>query len=161
MITKQEDIKNIFNIFHDGDIVKYTLSDQTLRLDVEIPYLAERINKRHKSFRVTLYGCQNIHFQTWPNQEGVKGDIISDLKTIFKPKLWILSASAKHQEIEVNCSQTNPNFNYCGGNLSFKVNSVLIEDENGQQYTVKELYRISEEYWEDWEKKKKNSITIV
>ncbi len=158
MINKIEDIKDLFDIFHDGDIVEYSLLNKELHLDIEIPYLAERIDKNFKLFRVVLYGCQNIIFTTWPNEEGMDGEIISDVKTIFKPKLWILSASIEDGKIEVNCSQTSSDFNYCGGNLCFNVESVKVSDENGKQYTIDELAEFCEEYWDEWENNNKKKV---
>lgn len=152
MINKLEDIKDLFDIFHDGDIVDCLRTNNTLHLDIKIPYLANKIKENYEFFKVILYGCQNIKFTTWPNTEDMDGKTFTDIKTIFKPNLWILSASITNGKIEISCSQTDSNFDYCGGNLKFNVDSAEVVDESGRQYTINKLADICEEYWNEWDK---------
>lgn len=154
MITQQNDIRDIFNILHDGDIVGYSSAEEYLQLVIEIPYLAERIEKRLKFFYVILNGCTDLQLQTWPSQRDKNPENIKGPEAVFKAKLWILDAEIKGNRIEVSCSQNDSSFDYCGGTLSFATRSAIVKDENGKEYTIDEIGDICESYWTEWEKKK-------
>ena len=49
-----EDIRDIFSIFHDGEISAWTGNKDLLTLTVDCEYLAERIDKSFDKFYVEL-----------------------------------------------------------------------------------------------------------
>lgn len=156
MINTYDNIRDIFNIFHDGDIVEYERSKNDLKLKVKISYLTERVRECFSYFTVTLFGCTNIQLKTWPNQQGFEPEIFLDLKQIFQAHLWILDAEIKKELIVVSCSQTDTKFDYCGGFLSFSADSAKVNDESGKEYAIEELGNLSEAYWNEWENNNKN-----
>ena len=160
MIANIEEIVELFNIFHDGDMCHYSTHEHNLSFSVVIPYIANRINPKFTQFFVTLYNCHDISFQTWPDETGHGSKILNDLNEIFKPKLWILDGSIKNNKIAVACSQADPSLSYCGGGLYFTASSVKVTDEAGKEYTIEELGNICEAYWDEWEKEgeRKNKI---
>lgn len=158
MIVELEDIRDVFNIFHDGDIIEHSISNDVLCLVIEIPYLAARIDTNFRKFNLVLHGCKSLVFSTWPNQKDSEGEILKDIESIFKPKLWVLSAKLIQNKIEVACSQSDAAFDYCGGNLSFTANSAVVTDEGNKEYTIDELDHICESYWTEWEDENKNRV---
>ena len=152
MINNYDDIRDIFNIFHDGDVIEYEKDENDLKLKVEIPYLTDRVRKGFSYFTVTLFNCTNIGLETWPDQKDRNPEIFHDLKKIFQAKLWILDAEIKNERIVVSCSQADSAFDYCGGFLSFTAESANVKDEAGKDYTIEELGNLSESYWDEWEK---------
>jgi hypothetical protein len=153
MINNQEDIRDIFNIFHDGDIIGYSLSTDSLCLVIEIPHLAKRINKNFTKFKVMFYGCKDVSFRTWPRLKNAKPEIITEIDTIFKDKHWILDAEIIQDKFKVACSQADEGLDFCGGDLSFSATSANVTDENRKEYTIDELASINEAFWDEWAKK--------
>ncbi len=158
MPMKIEGIENIltmFSVFHDGDIRHCTKENSTLQFEVEIHYLTERINPSYRAFRVTLYGVNNLSFTTWPDDAEAKPDTFTDIGTIFTPKLEILSAEAENSSIKVACNQPLSKLGYCGGFLKLNVNSAVVSDEAGKEYSIEELCSLSSGYWDEWANKNK------
>jgi hypothetical protein len=158
MINNYDDIRDILNIFHDGDVIEYETIENDLKLKIEIPYLTDRVRKGVSYFTVTLFNCTNIQLETWPDQKGGKPTIFHDTKKIFQAKLWILDAEIKKELIVVSCSQADPAFDYCGGFLSFTAESAKVKDEAGKEYTIEELGNLSESYWDEWGSNNKNKV---
>ncbi|MCI5188891.1 MAG: hypothetical protein D3905_03620 [Candidatus Electrothrix sp. AS4_5] len=105
MIHNYDNIRDIFNIFHDGDIIEYERTGNDLMLKVKISYLTEKVRNGFSYFTVTLFDCTNIQLETWPNQKGYEAKFFHDLKQIFQANLWILDAEIKNKLIVVSCSQ--------------------------------------------------------
>ncbi|EKD26139.1 MAG: hypothetical protein ACD_79C01346G0001 [uncultured bacterium] len=158
MIKTLDDIRDIFNILHDGDIIDYEEKEKDLKLRVKISYLTERVREGYSYFTVTLFNYIKIQLETWPNQKGHEPEFYRDLNQIFQANLWILDAEIKEKSIVVSCSQADTAFDYCGGYLAFTSESAKVEDEAGKEYTIEELGNLSEAYWEEWENNNKNKI---
>ncbi len=150
-VNDRERLALLFSIFHDGDIVNVELNSKQLRFEVEILYLAKRINPEFTKFFVTLENVNNLTFSTWSNIPG-RDEILDSVEAIFEPVLEILSAEVKDNFIEVACSQSSNKYAYCGGNLRFIADTATITDESGKSYSVNELDSICSEYWEAWQR---------
>ena len=109
-IKGSENIREIFSIFHDGGIVNCQIENDTLMMDVEIQYLAERINPSFRKFSITLAEVGSIRFLTWPNDLHSEPALMTDVKTIFKSDLEILEGNIKGREIQVICNQCSSEF---------------------------------------------------
>jgi len=140
-------ISDIFTIFHDGEIACCEPNGDALRLEVEIEYLAERINPAFRKFTIQLYGVEDLRFQTWPRDPQSHPEILRDLKVISKSELGILQGNIKEGQIQVICDQHAPEFDYCGGELFFTAESVEVFDESGKSYSMKALDELCEGYW--------------
>lgn len=149
-IEEIADIKDIFSIFHDGGISFAEHRDDLLALEVDIQYLAERVKPEYRKFKVILYGFKDAEFSTWPSDLNSEPQKIDDVTTIFKPELEILEASVKDNKIEVVCNQHSSEYDYCGGELLFAVDSAEVHDEAGKSYSIDELDVICRGYWDDW-----------
>ena len=127
-----------------------------MHLEVEIQYLAERINPSFTKFQVVVFGVDSIYFTTWPNDSKLEPQVIVDVDEIFKPELEILEGNILENKIQVVCNQSSPTFKYCGGELYFKAESALVTDEAGKSYSIEELSSLCKSYWDDWANKNKS-----
>jgi len=154
-ITSQENIKNVISIFHDGGISHYEKSGNNLAFEIDIQYLAQRINKDYKKFFVILENIQSLYFEPWLDEPNDGKKTITTLSRIFVPELEILSAELESGYIRVACNQPAANLGYCGGNLYFKTSSLEVRDENERSYSFDELSLLCTEYWKEWSRKNK------
>lgn len=152
-IYGSENIGNIFSYFHDGIITHAFMDGSDLILDIEIRYLAARINPLYRKFSVRLEGTRDLHFTTWPNDSKTEPEVITNVSIIFKPELDILQGSTNDEQICVICNQTSPTFCYCGGELSFHAISAHVIDEGGRKYSIAEISSLCKGYWDEWSKK--------
>jgi len=157
MITTQDDIVSIFNIFHDGSIVEYQSLGDVIILTIEILYLSERIDPKFNSFYLHLRGVENLKFVTWPNIAENEPDCFSDYSEIFKVDLEILSCKFANDTFNIFCNQADSVYDFCGGELSLNVNSAEVLDEAQKEYSIDELSELCSGYWEDWEQKNKKN----
>ncbi len=150
-----ENILSMFSVFHDGDISHCIKENLILQFEVEIQYLTERINPSYRVFRIILYGVTNLSFTTWPDDAEAKPDTFTEISEIFTPELEILSAEVENNSIKVACNQPLPKLGYCGGFLKLNVNSAVVKDEAGKEYSIEELCSLSNGYWDEWANKNK------
>lgn len=149
-INRLEDISEIFALFHDGVIVSCQIENNVLHMEVEIQYLAERVNASFLSFIVRLVGVTNIHFSTWPSNPQAEPEVINDVNVIFKPELEILEGNIKEQQVRIVCKQASPDFDYSGGELYFTAAFAEVSDKAGKSYSIDELAALSKSYWDEW-----------
>jgi hypothetical protein len=143
MINGPENIQSIFNIFHDGSIAAGELTDGTLRLSIDIQYLAERIHADYTSFEVTLHGVAGLSFTPWTDGESAP---IDDPDQILALDLEILSCNRDGERLTILCSQhssVGP-----GGELALAAGSASVADEGNREYSLAELAALATAYWE-------------
>lgn len=145
MIQDIEEIVDVFNMFHDADIVGYEAGEDELGLIVGIPYLNTEEYQCIPRFHITLYGCKNVEFETWPLSETENFELLKTPEVIFQTPSWILSALHEEGIITVFCSQDDMiPYGYCGGSLRFSVDFIMLKDEYGQEYSVSTLMHFFE-----------------
>ncbi len=144
-----ENIIEIFNIFHDGEITKHKLHNNCLSLEIEIEYLANLVDKNFTKFFVELDDVKDISFYPWlhdmSNKQKQKS--LTDVDKIFRAKLEILESNIKDSKIEIILNQHDLELEYCGGELYFKSSSARVYDENGKLYGIEELGELCDRYW--------------
>jgi hypothetical protein len=150
LTRRAQDIADLFNCLHDGDIRAFTLLGQTLRLTVEIEYLAERILPGSDSVFVELEGVLGLRFVTWQRSTGGIPSVSMDASAALAGQLEILDAKARDGEVSVNLYQHDQTLNYAGGQLICSAKDVRLEDEAGGALTLAELKAAAEGYWADW-----------
>ena len=144
-----ENIRDLFSKFHDGWIVNCYLERDILYMDVEIQYLAERIDPSFHKFSIELIQVDNISFSTWPNNTQSQPEILTEISTIFTPDLEILQGKLRDDLIEVTCNQPSSDFGYCGGEIYFTALSAKVTDGAGKSYSLDELDGLCKGYWHD------------
>ncbi|WP_341644080.1 hypothetical protein [Thauera sp. SDU_THAU2] len=145
-----ENVRDIFSIFHDGSISACALDGDDLTLEVEIQYLAERVNPGFRKFKVRLFGVSNVRFSTWPSDMKSDSAVLTDVPDIFDADLEILEGNLSGEEIEVVCNQHSSSLPYCGGELRFHCLRFEVTDEGGKGYSIEELSELSQGYWDEW-----------
>ena len=158
MISGLENIRDIFSIFHDGTIIKWGKQGSGIEIIVEIPYLTQIICKSYEWFSITLYDVNQMDFETWPHAGTVKPWVIKNLNDIFKPELEILSAELENNLQKITCNQHSTEFEYCGGHLRFSCIDATVRDPSGKEYSIEDLDKICNEYWDTWVASNSNKV---
>ena len=159
MITGTDNLRDIFSIFHDGTIVNHELVPPGLRLEVEILYLAQRVHPQYRGFRVELHNAREISFATWPSDLNAPATQMDSLADIFAPQLDILGCEVEPSGLKISCNQSSPQWNYCGGELRLAADAATLTDAGGKEYSIDELRRLSEGYWNEWQSNAHDSAT--
>jgi hypothetical protein len=154
-IEGTECIANLFSIFHDGSISHANMVNGNLKLEVEIRYLAERINPLFKKFILCLSDIRGVRFSTWPSNSEMQPSAIIDTALIFRTELKILEGDAIGGAIQVICSVSSKDCDYSGGELYFQADFAHVTDETGRPYSFSELCSLSSDYWEEWSSRNK------
>ena len=124
MISEPKQIADLFSFLHDGQIVRATTEGDRLLLEVQIQYLAERVDPRYRSFAVQLDSVTDLEFSTWPNDPNGEAAVMTDAVTIFGPCLDILRGSAVDGKVLVTVNQPSPAYDYCGGEIRARIGSM-------------------------------------
>jgi len=158
VIVGNENIAGIFNIFHDGAISRADLIDEVLRLEIEISYLAERIDPSYTRFIAAFQNARDIEFSTWPRDRSAEPRKLTSILDIFVPEIEsapeILSAEVEDDRIAAVLSQDFQACDFSGGYLRFRADSAIVSDESGRLYTMLELEELCAGYWDEWEQSK-------
>lgn len=150
MTNNQENIGEIFSIFHDGIIACHRIDGSNLHLEIEISYLARRVSPTFTKFFVSLASYSNIRFMPWQEDPQSKPVVLTEIDAIFKPRLDILQSCVKNGEVEVICNHSMTTQGYCGGDLYFHAESAQVIDEAGNSYSIEDLAALCKSYWEEW-----------
>ena len=159
MIRTHESICEIFSVFHDGMIEEAVLSDQKLKLKIEISYLAERVKSGFKFFFVELEGFHGAEFRGWPATLQGEKKLVTEFSAIFQSALEILEAKLTDGRIEVICNiKSDADSEFCGGELLFSADAATVRDEANKDYSISELGEICKAYWSEWKAKNAKRI---
>ena len=157
MITELNNIAAIFSVFHDGRITAYSRTGDTIRLTVEIKYLARRVKEDYNSFSLCLHEVTKLSFRTWPNIVGAQPVLIENGEPFLGTKMEILSGEVKDGSIQIACNQANSSLDFCGGELYLLCTGATVSDPSGKEYSLDELGKICQEYWDEWSNKSKKA----
>jgi hypothetical protein len=146
MIDGAENLETLFDVFHDGSITAGALVAGTLRLSIEIAYLAERINPAFTSFQVTLHEVSGLSLRPWTNAEPVT---LHDPAQIFAADLEILDCASADERLTITCNRDTDDS--WGGVLAFQASAASVLDEAGRDHSLPELISLATAYWEEWE----------
>lgn len=144
-ISNPEEIETVFSMFHDGTIIKLYLKDGDVYMEIDICYLAERVNPKFENFTVKITKPSKLQIELWNDE----AKVITDLKEIEQLKLGILSCERTIGSIfKIAC--TTDFEQSSGGSLSFTTTSIEVFDEIKKAYSFQELLHLANGYWEDW-----------
>ena len=154
-ITDGKKIGELFSIFHDGTIAACRIDNDLLELEIDIKYLAERINANYEKFHLLIHNIHDFSFTTWPRNYNIVPSTIRNPLLVFSGEVEILSGEFNNDFIEVQIQQSSNEYDYSGGILYFKADSVLVTDEGGKAHDIRGLSQISNAYWNEWSNKNK------
>jgi hypothetical protein len=134
----------IWNVLHDGCIERIVGTvPGDIRVDVSIEYLRERFQDDGESIILTLSDCTIFSHRVYDEEQAV-----SDLNMIANESLSILSAEMNGAICQVFTDV---------GVLELKCESGSISLDSGRKISLKELFSVAENYWEEWASKSKRS----
>ncbi|MDF7801062.1 hypothetical protein P4C99_16415 [Pontiellaceae bacterium B1224] len=136
----------IWNILHDGALVRlWELAPKNIVIQVEIEYLANKLNGHYNSIFVSLKNCTLFEFeQHWSKDDIRHYSTIQELEGIT-PGLMVLSCCEKEGHLEIDD---------ISGVIRTKYDSAELTLENGNALTFEELDAAAKEYWDDFGKRK-------
>ena len=146
-MSKIEDLRDVFTIFHDGTIEETTFNSNDLVLKVQIEYLAQLIDPSFNWFELTLLKVQSLSFKPWAGSTKE----LTDIKTIFDLDLSIRSTQIDEEGrlvIHVTCDEPTEG-SYGGGELRLRCENFSISDQQRNPLTLDELKCHSTIYWND------------
>ncbi len=139
-----EDIRYLFNIFHDGGLTISSFKNEELELRIEIQYLAELIKPTYNFFYLTLESCENLELIPWEEDRPK----IVEVNEIFKYELEILEARIKDGKINIQgIANEGDIHNEFGATLSFNVKEVAIKDNELNPVSLSKMQEIWKQYW--------------
>ena len=147
MITVKENIIDIFNAFHDGDIDFLQKENTNLVWTIDCGFLAEIINPNFKLFKLKIYNCRFLEFIPWMNPVELPQETWRTETDIFKTTLEILSAETKDNKIKIICSQYDSDYNFCGGELFLDCEGIEIFDQEMNKIDEESFEKIYATYW--------------
>jgi len=151
------EIRDVFGIFHDGGISNVTMANGGGEIEVEIEYLAKRIQPEFTAFTIRLDALEHIKFSPWVDEGQPPIPAIEDLAKIACLDLEILRTEAKGHTVRVACSVFGAQPAYTGGVLQFGASRYSVFDESRREWTLEELRSLSDGYWSDWSATKKRT----
>ncbi|HZG00720.1 MAG TPA: hypothetical protein VEY71_06940 [Chitinophagales bacterium] len=155
-MTALEETEEVFSIFHDGSISSWQGDKSLLRLEIDCPYLAERLDKSYDHFYIELVNVRTIELQPWKNPIAADPIIVKELNEIFEGDLEILSAESSNETVVVTCQQWNTKLDYRGATLIVGCEQIRIYDQSNKELSLDRLQDICKDYWEDWSKETEN-----
>jgi len=152
MIQTSDEIAQMLSVFHDGDMARFHADGPDVLVEVEIPYLTNRIQPGFKFFSVRFLQLRDLSFTTWPKDDGVDPWVIQGITEVLGAAPEILSAEAEGPIVKVVCNQPSPSLPYCGGELRFVADGALVTDQARREWSLADLITLSQQYWGDWSK---------
>lgn len=150
MITGAENIAKLFSIFHDGSILGARRNYQEAVFDIEISYLAQRVNPKFSKFSVRLMNAENFTFKTWENDPPGTSKMLVGFESIFQHDLEVLNGEATGDRVQVVCNAPGTSQGFCGGELQFHATAVEVTDESGGTWSLERIDGLSRDYWNEW-----------
>ena len=150
-MTTQQEIVDIFSIFHDGTIESWSGNEKKLTLKINCQFLAERINPEYVYFYVDIIDITAIELDTYiDNAEKVVVEspiVIKEIDKIFSEEIDIFYAKTENQYVEINCWQVNEKLGYVANRLRINCSSVDVFNQSREWITISDFVKIGDDYW--------------
>jgi hypothetical protein len=146
-----DDIRDIFGILHDGEIIAWEGDHSRLILTIECKYLARQLDDSFDCFIVELNDVHDLQFKTWTDPVFFPSTILTNPADVFRGSLIILSANVHHGEVILECNQGDHMLHYNGGNMTIVAGGIKLFDQIGQPMSIDALDAISRDYWKNWQ----------
>ncbi|MCL3782753.1 hypothetical protein EMN47_20400 [Prolixibacteraceae bacterium JC049] len=149
MSTVQNNIRDIFSIFHDGGIVDCKGDFHKLTLTIQCNYLAELIKPDFENFYLDLIEINKLDFDPWMNPIDLEKIDFDSYEDYLKVDLEILSAEIEDDLVVVTCNQHDTDLDFCGGYLMISANEIKLFDHNKTEMTIDQLDSVCRLYWDE------------
>lgn len=130
----------IWNTLHDGEITVISTEDNdTFTMWVNIPYIRSRLTPLGDSFKLKMEGMREIEFVDFD-------DVLQSFEAEMQlAQIEILSTDSKEMPVTVATTM---------GMLTLDFDKLTIYLDTGEEVQYSDVLKASEEYWDEWEKKK-------
>ena len=105
MIQDIKNLRELFNIFHDGGIAHYQMIGPDLELTVKIQYLAALVQPHFRRFSVLLSNVRDLAFRAWTLEQSAQSPMLIRHSEIFEPELEILGAEIEGVVLSITCGR--------------------------------------------------------
>lgn len=163
MTGKQQEINELFSMFHDFEIILLTYNDNRLNLTIQIPW-GQLWNDFNYLIYVELIGCDYIHCdysevlnthenkaKRWIDQSHIDKST-NDPKIISDIGLEV----QRHEFYPPNkykfICNTSKNNTYGGGQLTFTAENYKIYNKEGLQINIQQMETWCREWWDNIQK---------
>jgi hypothetical protein len=147
------EIEDIFATFHDGGIIEWKGDLKQLTLKIECQYLGQEFQDDFENFYLIINNIEYIEFEPWMNPIKLEKINKTGLNEIFKAELEIGYAETINGIVKISCNQHDSEFDYCGGNLFLKAESIEIKNHLKQNIKPIDLYNANDSYWNKFREK--------
>ena len=152
-VSTLEEIAEVFSIFHDGGVDGVRPSGSDVEIEIDISYLAKRVDESFSFFLVQLHECTVLRFVPWGEEDGARPSSIVATEPVESLDLEILSATVESEAVHVLCLAHAGGESIRGGVLELSVAALTVLDERRCPMTLAALGEVSDGYWADWRKK--------
>jgi len=149
----KNEIENIFATFHDGGITDWKGDLKQLTLKIECQYLGQEFQDDFENFYLIINNIKHIELEPWMNPIKLEKINKTELNDIFKAELEIGYAETINGIVKISCNQHDTEFDYCGGNLFLKAESIEIKNHLKQNIKPIDLYNANDSYWNKFKEK--------
>ena len=73
----------MLSVFHDGDMAEFHADGLDLAIEVEIPYLTNRIQPEFKFFSIRFLRFRDLSFTTWPKDTAVDPWVMKGVEEVL------------------------------------------------------------------------------
>jgi len=142
----KREIAEALSLLHDGLIISAKKDEVTLRFDVAVDFLANKINPNFTFFSIVVFEPTNIEFIDWAEDHRKYTDLQSILQ--FIKGIWITSCDTNDDgKICIHGHGGNSNNDKsCGGSLVFECKKIMITDETGCEISIQRLQDLYQLY---------------
>ncbi len=141
----RDTIAQVFNILHDGSIIKCAVNGNNLELTIKMEYTTKFMQPDFQLFYILLSNCSNVHFLPWKKNKNETISYTKDLEVITN-ELTILNKKTDLNTIEI-MSQVEGSNDLVGGIFTFSASNILIFTKDKKQLSLEKLQKIAEQYW--------------
>lgn len=149
----KKEIEDIFATFHDGGITEWKGDLKQLTLKIECQYLGQEFQDDFENFYLIINNIEHIELEPWMNPIKLEKINKTELNDIFKVELEIGYAETIDGIVKISCNQHDTKFDYCGGNLFLKAESIEIKNHLKQYIKPIDLYNANDSYWNKFREK--------
>lgn len=144
--NKNQDLAQIFSLFHDGYIENAQVKNLDIDLKVGIQYLSMLINKKHEFLHLTLLNVELFIFDAWADEPFR----ITDCEKIneLSPEIMDAKVNENGEILVTTLIHNTPSNTIKGGFLIIKCLDYKLSDEEKNEISIETLKELASYYWQ-------------
>ena len=150
MISDKQQIADVFDSLHDGEITFQGQSDQCTTLRVEFPYVTEASEVVSDSLTLAIANFRDVEFRSWISEEEQSRFSIVGAMDVLRLGLQILDARLVDDVTVVDCDVSGDNLPFSGGEFRFQADGLVIFDDAGREMSLAVLVDAANRHWDQF-----------